>query len=655
MSQTQKRGGWSIFAPGVSLFRQMRFRAKAVLISLTFILPVLILGASYVGNKRSAVEVVQQELLGVRVAREVVPAFNHARRVRRATLLDVAGSIAADDLARMQAGLQQEIERVKQLDTTWGSQLGTHELVKRLDELHRTSAPASAGLFKVFASHTKVDLAIKDLIDTVADGSGLTLDPEIDTYYLQNAAFALMPSLLESSAKIRSLGSVVALSGKDGALITLELAHEEALLDFLSSQLKSNLAKVVQVHPEWKEQLDISATLTQLGRLRDVVGDNPAGAGVTVAQKIDQGGKEVVLQLEKVQQRCISLLNQLLLQREQELQRELSAVAVAVLLCLLAALYMFAAFYLVVNGGLQTVRHHLQQMSEGDLTQVLEVKGRDETVALMESMLHMQQSLVHLVTLLRSGADRLATSSNQVAAAAQDLAERTNETVSQLQGSAQATVEISTTVESTADNAQQASSLSRENADLASKGGQVIGELVHTMDEIRDSSSKIGDIIGVIDGIAFQTNILALNAAVEAARAGEAGRGFAVVAAEVRALAQRSAGAAREIKQLINISVDKVGLGNVTVKAAGSTIEQIVGSANRINDLLNDISVATREQTGGVKQVEQSIQELDTKARENARMVQDAAHAADALRELAHELVDEVGKFKINETEPTFF
>ncbi|WP_374318581.1 methyl-accepting chemotaxis protein [Aquabacterium sp.] len=309
--------------------------------------------------------------------------------------------------------------------------------------------------------------------------------------------------------------------------------------------------------------------------------------------------------------------------------------------------YLFFSFYLVMGGGLREVRRHLKAMTDGDLTQSPSPWGHDEMATLMLSLTTMQDSMRVMVANLRSGSDNIMYSSSEIAAGALDLSARTEQTAANLEQSASSMEEVSSTVQQTAGHAKEAASIADQNAVVAARGGQIMESMVATMDGIHRSSSKISEIISVIDGIAFQTNILALNAAVEAARAGEAGRGFAVVASEVRSLAQRSAGAAREIKTLITESVEKVETGSAVVADAGKTIGEIVTGAHRINDLLNEIASAAQEQSQGVSLIGQSVNDLDHSTQANAALVEQTAAAAHAMQDQAKTLAEQVARFRL--------
>ena len=323
--------------------------------------------------------------------------------------------------------------------------------------------------------------------------------------------------------------------------------------------------------------------------------------------------------------------------------------AAALLLLVVPSVLLALALLTRLKGGFMTASTALKQIADNDLSHPVPHSGTDEIGYMLQHMEGMRSNLSHAVANVKTGAGAIASASAQVAAGTLDLSSRTEQQASALEETAAATEELSSTVQQNADNAVQANELAGEARRMAQNGGDIVGQMVSTMAEINQSAKKIVDIISVIDGIAFQTNILALNAAVEAARAGEQGRGFAVVAGEVRSLAGRSAEAAREVQVLITDAVNKAEMGNAQAAQAGTSMQEIVSSIQRVADIVDEIALASREQASGLAQINQAVSHLDGGTQQNAALVERSSAAAAALQQQAHHLAEVADTFRLEE------
>jgi len=384
-----------------------------------------------------------------------------------------------------------------------------------------------------------------------------------------------------------------------------------------------------------------------------------------LANKAEDATKVLIKEIRPAQKKWMAALDQLgTLEDKQNAQMQVDAASGFSTARTFMLLMGLAAMAISVLAAWVITRQLLKQLggepdytaaiagsiAKGDLSITIDTNSSDKDSLLFE-MKEMRNSLVDIVSQVRTGTETIGTASREIAAGNIDLSSRTEMQASSLEKTASAMDQLTSTVKQNADNAREANQLASAASDVAIRGGQVVSEVVDTMSSIDASAKKIVDIIGVIDGIAFQTNILALNAAVEAARAGEQGRGFAVVASEVRNLAQRSAGAAKEIKMLIDDSVEKVGAGTKLVGQAGVTMDEVVDSVRRVTDIMSEIANASQEQSAGIAQVNQSIIEMDSMTQQNAALVEEAAAAAQSLQDQAAELARVVSIFKLVEGE----
>ncbi len=443
-----------------------------------------------------------------------------------------------------------------------------------------------------------------------------------------------------------------------------DMEKEFAKINDQSKKYSEAESAILKLHKETGDNnADKKAVLTKLKELENAAASLPAKAKeLGLANDAEAATIGMIKKLRPTQQKWLDTLNELVVLEDKlnvetadEAKSAFKAAtttmlvlgALAVLAGVAAAVAISRSLLNQLGGEPDYAATIAAQIAAGDLASDIALK-HDDKHSLLAEMKNMRDSLVTIVSQVRVGTDTIATASSEIASGNIDLSSRTEQQASSLEKTTSSMKEITTTVRQNAENAREASQLANSASEVARQGGAVVAEVVDTMGAINESSKKIVDIISVIDGIAFQTNILALNAAVEAARAGEQGRGFAVVAAEVRNLAQRSAAAAKEIKTLIDTSVEKVEVGTKLVGQAGVTIDQVVSSVKHVTDIISEISAASQEQSVGIEHVNHAIIEMDGMTQQNAALVEEAAAAAHSLQEQASELAKLVGVFKLS-------
>ena len=479
-------------------------------------------------------------------------------------------------------------------------------------------------------------------MDTVKAGVPMLTPPYVDA-----ASHKLVVSF---TAPVGPKGALVGVAGADVLLDTVianvvaikPTPHSFAFLVDQSGTIIAHANKDLSLQPVAK--LDATLSAAQVNRLENTRTSDAVRLN-------DRDGKLYVTRVAGTDWLLAVVLDQQ--EAMQALQTMLTAATVtAALLTGLAALLLSLLVFKMLK-RLELVRDALDDIAsgEGDLTRRLDASGVDELAQIAGAFNRFIDKIAAVLVKIRTASESVKVSSMEIAAGNQDLSSRTEQQASSLEETAASMEELTSTVKQNADNARQANQMAQSASGVASKGGQVVAQVVDTMASINDSSKKIVDIISVIDGIAFQTNILALNAAVEAARAGEQGRGFAVVATEVRSLAQRSSQAAKEIKLLIDDSVDKVDSGARLVDEAGATMQEIVDSVRRVTDIMGEITAASVEQSSGIEQVNQAIAQMDQVTQQNAALVEEAAAAAESLQDQASTLSQVVGVFKLDEAQ----
>ena len=503
------------------------------------------------------------------------------------------------------------------------------------------------------AQHTQLIASLLQLNEALVHAYGLQIDPEADSNALIQASLAQAPMLGEKLGMLRAQGAS-ALGKREltpqgkGQLLVLQQRVAE-----LQADTFRGLDRALQGNPDLQRALGSSVQAVQ-GQIQQSL--QMAERDVINATELQLASKDyfdaftrTIEALNALNNLSMASLDQALQARVAGLQRNLLGVALALVLTLSATSVMALVFVRSMTGPLSQAVALSRAVAQGDLSGAPIVHGTNEVGQLLQALQQMRSQLTQVVRQVRSGSESVATASVQIAQGNTDLSARTESQASALEETAASMEQLNATVRQNADSAQQASQLAASASTVATQGGEVVAQVVHTMQGINAASQKISDIIGVIDSIAFQTNILALNAAVEAARAGEQGRGFAVVASEVRSLAGRSAEAAREIKTLISASVERVAQGSALVDRACATMSEVVGAIRRVTDIVREISAASHEQSLGVAQVGEAVTQMDQVTQQNAALVEEMAAAASSLKSQAEDLVQVVSVFQLED------
>jgi methyl-accepting chemotaxis protein len=630
--------GW--LAPGVKVLRGIGFPAKALLISSIFLLPILLLSNQLLGTVKKSLDTIYKEKMGLEYSSPLLNLVLSAENRRFAVMQK------SPALESLQTQVEKDYELLAAQEKIHTDQFNSKDAFSKLAQLHAglLAKNPSDDLDAQYTAHTAYIQAALDLLKEIVNKSDLAQDTELDTSHLMNYAILYAPQLLEDMAQVQTLSHHLHRVAAYKPIVQAALTRIAFVRPILDGSYQHGMSQ----HPNGTKALDkpnadaaldalvLAATKAQTESLSN-----------TEMMAFDQAANNAIDKQFELNKQILSHFKARLETRVENAKMRIYKDMAFILFSLLLVFYLMLAFYKVMMGGLNEVAFHLKEVTKGNLGTAPTPWGKDEAAQLMHTLREMQHSLHKIMQNTLDGASQVNLSSQSIAQASEDLSKRTEASAIALEQTSAAMGEISATVQRTSETVTGAATIVHANANAAARGGSVISQVVHTMEGINESSKKIADIISVIDGIAFQTNILALNAAVEAARAGEQGRGFAVVASEVRSLAGRSSDAAKEIKTLINASIEQVEKGSLVVGEAGSTIQEIVNNAALIDTMMTEITNATREQAIGVSQIGSAVHQLDENTQNNARLVKETAASASSLSDQSQRLAEEVNFFQI--------
>jgi methyl-accepting chemotaxis protein len=640
---------WAIWRPAATLMRRLRFPGKMAVIALAFLVPVLWLLGQFLQEAREDLGFVALERQGVRYAQALYPVLQASDQWRYAARQAALGG-ASDPVPAARAAFDQAHAALALQQQSLAEVLNTGAAWQAVQQrLSQAQGAASGDPQAIYAAMNPLSQALTDLLAEVTDQSGLALDPEMGSYYLMSGVLMRAPEIIRRTGELRGLAGGALRTGQMDAQQATRLVELRALLAQELKAARSDMEKARASLGALGPRLTLEthgATQAYLQALEQRFPPGQPPVPGDAATLVALANRTLETQYHQASSN-LAVLDEALAQRERHLLGGLWLALGTTAASLLLAVFLAMGFYRSMFGGFKALRRHLMAISMGDLRTEIDGRGRDEVGDLLREVGYMQESLRQTVSQVQSASDSVVQASLEIAEGTNDLSARTEAAAAALEQSSAALEETTSSVAHTAQSAKQAADISVDNARVAERGGAVMQQMVQTMENIQQASRRINDIIGVIDGIAFQTNILALNAAVEAARAGEQGRGFAVVAGEVRNLAQRSAEAAKEIKDLISSSVSQVDSGMHVVRDAGQTMQEIVSHADQVRQLLDEVAGGAREQSLGISQVGQAVQDLDQNTQANAALVEQTAAAASAQRTAAVRMAAQVDEFRL--------
>ena len=639
-----------VFHPAVKLMRRLPMAHKFFIVCLCFAIPLAYLLVALAGDRTDARDFSAKELVGIVQVRQVSSLLNAAMVLRGTSIGLSAGSAgAAGKRDEALARFNTQAEALDKLITADSDPLKLAAGLAAARDKARALVALGAGEPEavVTAGYALTD-TLQTLIEQASSESNLALDPDADTYYLMLIVTDALPRLQDAIGRMRALGAAAAQLGTPSYGLLQRLHQADTLTEEYLTRLTAALNRVAAANPDAVQGLDLQLPDRVRKEFRAKFGE---GFVLGEAPKVDPAawfalGTAQIAATDKLQRAAEAHLAELVAARVDRLNHGLWTAMTLAIVFVTIAVYALVSYYLASLSTCRVLGRRIEALGAGDLGDTEALDGRDEIVLAANALRDAVHRLSGLVHDVRAGAEHISTSATQIAGANSDLSARGNAMASIVEETSASTGVLEQAVGHNMTSAREAHDLVQGTADLAGRGGEIVQRAVSSMEEITASSRRIGDIIQVIDSIAFQTNILALNAAVEAARAGEQGRGFAVVAGEVRSLAQRSAEAAREIKTLINTSIETVHQGEAYVSQAGGSMGEIVQAIRRVAAIVGDITAQSTSQVDQIRQLAAAIREVDTTTQQNAALVEETAASASLLEDRAGQLRDAAARFR---------